>query len=49
MRPLVAHCHRGLGRLYRDLGKTALADEHRTMAASLYRQLEMPAPPDAAP
>ena len=29
MRPLVAHCHLGLGKLYRQTGKREQAHEHR--------------------
>jgi tetratricopeptide (TPR) repeat protein len=42
MRPLVAHCHLGLGRLYRRTGAAAQAQEHLTTAATLYRELDMP-------
>ena len=34
MRPLVAHCHLGLGKLYRRTGDGAKAEEHLTTAAS---------------
>jgi len=30
MRPLVAHCHLGLGKLYRRTGKREQAQEHLT-------------------
>jgi hypothetical protein len=40
MRPLVAHCHLGLGKLYRRLGD-AKAQEHLTTASTMYRKLEM--------
>jgi hypothetical protein len=30
MRPLVAHCHLGLGKLYRRTGKRQQAQEHRS-------------------
>ena len=33
MRPLVAHCHLGLGKLYRRTGDGAKAEEHLTAAA----------------
>ena len=33
MRPLVAHCHLGLGKLYRRTGDGAKAEEHLTTAA----------------
>jgi tetratricopeptide (TPR) repeat protein len=41
MRPLVAHCHLGLGRLY---GQTGLAEQARaalTTAIDLYRAMDM--------
>ncbi len=42
MRPLVAHSHLGLGRLYRRLGDHPMAEEHLTAAAMMYRGLDMP-------
>ena len=36
MRPLVAHCHVGLGKLYRRTGDGARAEEHLTAAATMY-------------
>jgi tetratricopeptide (TPR) repeat protein len=41
MRPLVAHCHLGLGALYRSAPRTARSSEHLTTAATLYRSMEM--------
>ena len=41
MRPLVAHCHLGLGKLHWRTGKREQAQEHLTIAASMYRQMEM--------
>ena len=41
MRPLVAHCHLGLGRLYRRTGKPDQAREHLTAATTMYREMEM--------
>jgi tetratricopeptide (TPR) repeat protein len=41
MRPLVAHCHLGLGTLYRRTGDRAKADEHLTTAATMYREMGM--------
>src|SRR5262245_17330312 len=41
MRPLVAHCHLGLGKLYRQTGKRDLAQEHLTVATPMYRELDM--------
>jgi tetratricopeptide (TPR) repeat protein len=41
MRPLVAHCHLGLGKLYRRMGDGAKAQEHLTTSATMYRQMGM--------
>ena len=41
MRPLVAHCHLGLGKLYRRTGKRQAAHEHLTTAATMYREMDM--------
>jgi tetratricopeptide (TPR) repeat protein len=41
MRPLVAHCHLGLGKLYRRTGQREQADEHLTMATTMYREMDM--------
>ena len=41
MRPLVAHCHLGLGTLYRRTGDQANAHEHLTTAATMYREMGM--------
>jgi DNA-binding SARP family transcriptional activator len=41
MRPLVAHCHLGLGRLYRRTGKPEQAREHLTTATTMYREMDM--------
>ncbi|MBI2469168.1 MAG: AAA family ATPase [Candidatus Rokubacteria bacterium] len=42
MRPLVAHCHLGLGKLYRRMGKGQQAQEQLTKAAAMYREMDMP-------
>ena len=42
MRPLVAHCHLGLGTLYRKVGRDEQAQSELTTAAELYRAMEMP-------
>jgi hypothetical protein len=34
MRPLVAHCHLGLGKLYQRMGKREQAQEHLTTAST---------------
>src|SRR5262249_57088262 len=41
MRPLVAHCHLGLGKLYRRTGKREQAQEHLTTATMMYREMGM--------
>ena len=41
MRPLVAHCHLGLGKLYRRTDKREEAQEHLTTAATMYREMDM--------
>ena len=40
-RPLVAHCHLGLGKLYRRTGKRQEAKEHLTTATAMYREMDM--------
>jgi tetratricopeptide (TPR) repeat protein len=42
MRPLVAHCHLGLGKLYRQTDHPQEAQEHLTTATRMYREMEMP-------
>jgi tetratricopeptide (TPR) repeat protein len=41
MRPLVADCHLGLGRLYRRTGRRDQAREHLTTATAMYREMGM--------
>jgi hypothetical protein len=41
MRPLVAHCHLGLGKRYRRTGKREQAQEHLTPAMTMYREMDM--------
>jgi hypothetical protein len=41
MRPLVAHCHFGLGRLYRRMSTRETAEEHFTTATTMYREMDM--------
>ena len=41
MRPLVAHCHLGLGTLYRRTGRRESAREHLAIATTLYREMDM--------
>ena len=42
VRPLLAHCHLGLGKLERRAGKPELAREHLTTASAMYREMDMP-------
>ncbi len=42
MRPLVAHCHLGLGKLYRRTGRRDEARDHLTTATTMYREMDMP-------
>src|SRR5215472_1818167 len=39
--PLVAHCHLGLGKLYRRTGQREQAEEHLTTATTMYREMGM--------
>ncbi len=41
MRPLVAHCHLDLGKLYRRTGQREQAQEHLTTATTMYREMDM--------
>ena len=41
MRPLVAHCHLGLGKLYARTGKRQPAQERLTTATTMYREMGM--------
>ena len=41
MRPLVAHCHLGLGKLYRRTGPHEQAQEHLNTATTMYREMGM--------
>jgi predicted ATPase len=41
MRPLVAHCHLGLGKLYVKIGRRAEARAALSVAVELYRAMEM--------
>src|SRR5262249_2394168 len=40
-RPLVAHCHLGLGKLYRRTREREKAQEHLTTATAMYREMGM--------
>ena len=41
MRPLVAHCHLGLGKLYRRAGNREQAQAHLATATTMYREMGM--------
>jgi hypothetical protein len=41
MRPFLAHCHLGLGKLHRRVGDRAKAEEHLATATTMYRQMGM--------
>lgn len=42
MRPLVAHCRLGLGRLYRAAGNSSQAARHLSTGAAMYSEMGMP-------
>jgi len=48
MRPVVAHCHFGLGKLYRRRGDPQQAEEHLTTAIEMYREMGMTRWPERA-
>ena len=41
MRPLIAHLHSGLGRLYQRVDAHQKAKEHMAIAETMYRELDM--------
>jgi hypothetical protein len=41
MRPLVAHCHLGLAKLYPRAGQPEQAREYLTIATTMYREMDM--------
>ena len=41
LRPLLAHCHLGLGKLYRRTGTRQEAREHLTTAATMFGEMDM--------
>jgi tetratricopeptide (TPR) repeat protein len=41
MRPVIAHCHFGLSKLYQRTGRTEQAREHRTISINMYREMHM--------
>jgi len=41
LRPLVAHCHHDLAKLYRRGGRREPAREHFNTATTMYREMDM--------
>jgi tetratricopeptide (TPR) repeat protein len=41
MRPLMAHCHRGLATLYARVAERKRAEEHLAKATAMYREMDM--------
>ena len=41
IQPRIAHCHLGLGKLYRRTGQREQAQEHLTTARTMYREMGM--------
>ena len=41
MRPLVAHCHLGLGKLYQRTGQREQGRDHLIIATTMYREMRM--------
>jgi len=41
MRPLVGHCHHGLGKLYRRTVSCPKARDHLNLATRMYREMDM--------
>jgi class 3 adenylate cyclase/tetratricopeptide (TPR) repeat protein len=41
MRPLIAHCHLGLGKLHGRRGNRKQAQDHLTTATAMYREMDM--------
>jgi hypothetical protein len=39
--PAIAHCHLGLGKLYRSIGERMKGQEHLMIAVTLYRYMDM--------
>jgi tetratricopeptide (TPR) repeat protein len=48
MRPLVAHCHFGLGKFHRRRGDPEQAQEHLITAIAMYREMGMTYWPEQA-
>jgi hypothetical protein len=41
MRPLVAHCHLGLGKMHHRMGNPGQAQQHLTVATTMYSEMGM--------
>ncbi len=41
MRPMLAHCHLGLAKLYARTGREQPAEGHLSTAATMYREMNM--------
>ena len=41
MRPFIAHCHLGRGKLYQRTGKREQAQEHLNTATTMYHEMGM--------
>jgi hypothetical protein len=41
MRPLIAHCHLGLSKVYLRTGRQEQAREHLTTAKAMYHEMDM--------
>jgi len=41
MRPLIAHCYLGLGKLYGRTGQRDQAREHLATATTMYREMDL--------
>jgi hypothetical protein len=41
MRPLQVHCHRGLGTLYRQIGRSEQARAELSTAIEMYREMAL--------
>jgi hypothetical protein len=48
MRPVAAHCHMGLGKLYASLGDKVTAQSELQTALSMYHEMDMQHWPDQA-
>ena len=41
IRPLIAHCHLGLGKIYQCTSGREQAQEHISTATAMYREMDM--------